>query len=96
MRVRWVNINKPLQDCIMSCLRREHGNIDSYGVYNVFTGLYGMDMKWNDFSDSDKIMLQNMFVNVKDTLTHYQMASTINKYEQYDCSFLTICNDRFN
>ena len=77
MSVRWSDLSKDVQKCLLSCLRKQIlNNMNSQGVSNSIYGLCKMNVSWyDDLSNDDRIVIANALLRVKDDMNEQHAYS---------------------
>jgi len=81
MSADWSKLSKDVQNCLLSCLRREMvKNMTSQHVSNSIYGLSKMKVSWSaDLSNDDRIVIENALLRVKDDLNSQEVANIIHR-----------------
>ena len=79
MSADWHELSENLQQCLLSCLRREMvKNMTSQQVSNSIIGLCKMKVSWSaDISNDDRIVIENALLRVKDDMNEQEVANII-------------------
>ena len=79
MSVRWSDLSKDVQKCLLSCLRKQIlNNMISQGVSNSIYGLCKMEVSWYvDLSNDDMRAIEHALLRVKDDMNEQEVANII-------------------
>ena len=79
MSVRWSDLSKDVQKCLLSCLRKQIlNNMISQEVSNSIYGLCKMKVSWYvDLSNDDMRAIEHALLRVKDDMNSQDVANNI-------------------
>ena len=79
MSVRWSDLSKDVQKCLLSCLRKQIlNNMISQGVSSSILGLCKMEVSWYvDLSNDDMRAIEHALLRVKDDMNSQDVANNI-------------------